>query len=498
MPLTSLYLGDDSELFSTLRAWWERQDGSVVVPRPGSALESELTGLVGSPVSDLDAATRHAVARCQRLFIDARSEVAIAALKCLAIEHPDFAFPRQTVVLHDQGFPLEVADVLHAMAVTRLNLPLSTDALGDLATTFADMGHASLRTLPTLKTLQGRSIHFSTRTATLFPVLEQLDRIAPHQVTLLIIGETGTGKTTLAHLIHELSPRADERFMTVACGALPADLIESELFGHVRGAFTGAERAKVGRFEAAEHGTLLLDEIDVLSPREQTRLLRVIETGEFEPVGSAETRLTHCRLIVASNVDLKGLTEKGHFRSDLYYRLNVLEFHLPPLRERPLDLVPMAVRFIEEFAGQHAIEVRHVDPEFLDLVRAYPWPGNIRELKNQIRRSVLFARNGHLAASELAVKPPTHAPSVPAPAYEAPSPIATRLSDQVADREREILMDALRAHNFKRTAAARSLGISRVGLYKKMRKYGLLTEGTTGLRTPATAVATGSSSQFTA
>jgi DNA-binding NtrC family response regulator len=498
MPFASLYLGDDADVFSTLSSWWERYDGSTIAPRPGSALAVHANGLVGSAVSDLDAATRQAIARAQRLFIDARSPHAMAALKALAVEHPDFAFPRQTVVLHDQGFPLEVADILHAMAVARLTVPLSVDALGDLATTFADMGQPAWRTLPTLRTLHGRSIQFATRTAALFPVLEQLDRIAPHQVTLLIIGETGTGKTTLAHLIHELSPRVDERFMTVACGALPADLIESELFGHVRGAFTGAERAKVGRFEAAEHGTLLLDEIDVLSPREQTRLLRVIETGEFEPVGSAETRLTHCRLIVASNVDLKGLTEKGQFRSDLYYRLNVLEFHLPPLRDRPLDLVPMAVQFIDEFRGQHHIEVRHVDPEFLDLVRAYPWPGNIRELKNQIRRSVLFARNGRLAASELAVKPPTHVPAVVAPAYEAPSPAATRLSDQVADREREILMDALRAHNFKRTAAARSLGISRVGLYKKMRKYGLLTEGTTGLRSTATALATGSASQFTA
>lgn len=460
MSQPALYVGSDQTVWQQLSHFWRDRFGEPVSTTVG------MSGLV------------QAVSSAGWLFFDARDQQAIEALIQLVETQPRFRFPKKTVVLHDGVYPFLVADTLHLIAAGRLQLPLIGDELASVVTALATSPEQmGTRTLPESRTLSGRVINFTTRTPSLFPVLEQLDRIAPHNVTLLLIGETGTGKTTLAHLVHERSPRGEEKFMTVACGALPADLIESELFGHVRGAFTGAERAKVGRFEAAERGTLLLDEIDVLSPREQTRLLRVIETGEFEPVGSTETRTSNCRLVVAANVDLKGLTEKGQFRSDLYYRLNVLEFHLPPLRERPLDLIPMAMLFITEFNRQHHVEVTGIEPEFLDLVQSYNWPGNIRELKNQIRRAVLFARAGRMSAAELAIRPAS-APIVSTASAVLETPVAAnRLSDQVADREREILMDALRANNFKRTAAARSLGISRVGLYKKMRKYGLLSVG---------------------
>jgi transcriptional regulator with PAS, ATPase and Fis domain len=460
MSQPALYVGSDQSVWQQLSHFWRERFGEPVTTTAGfDGLGQAITG-------------------AGWLFFDARDELAGEALLRFAAAQPRARFPKKTIVLHDGVYPFAVADTLHLLAAGRLQLPLISDELAEVVTALATSpDQMGTRTLPESRSLSGRSIQFTTRTPTLFPILEQLDRIAPHNVTLLLIGETGTGKTTLAHLVHERSPRGDDKFMTVACGALPADLIESELFGHVRGAFTGAERAKVGRFEAAEKGTLLLDEIDVLSPREQTRLLRVIETGEFEPVGSTETRTTTCRLVVAANVDLKGLTEKGQFRSDLYYRLNVLEFHLPPLRERPLDLIPMAMLFIAEFTQQHHIDVRGIEPDFLDLVQSHNWPGNIRELKNQIRRAVLFARGGRMSASELAIRPST-VPVVSTASAVLETPVAAnRLSDQVADREREILMDALRANNFKRTAAARSLGISRVGLYKKMRKYGLLTVG---------------------
>lgn len=460
MSQPALYVGSDQPAWQQLGHFWRERFNEPVSTTAG--------------FDDLSTA----VANAGWLFLDARDEQAMSALAALVTSHPKTRFPKKTVILHDGIYPFAVADTLHLLAAGRLQLPLIGDELAEVVTALASSPeHLGTRQLPEARSLKGRSLQFTSRTPSLFPVLEQIDRIAPHNVTLLLIGETGTGKTTLAHLVHERSPRGEEKFMTVACGALPADLIESELFGHVRGAFTGAERAKVGRFEAAENGTLLLDEIDVLSPREQTRLLRVIETGEFEPVGATETRTSNCRLIVAANVDLKGLTEKGQFRSDLYYRLNVLEFHLPPLRERPLDLIPMAMLFIDEFSRQHHIDVRGVEPEFLDLVQSYNWPGNIRELKNQIRRAVLFARGGRMSASELAIRPAA-APIVSTASAVLETPMAAnRLSDQVADREREILMDALRANNFKRTAAARSLGISRVGLYKKMRKYGLLSVG---------------------
>ena len=324
---------------------------------------------------------------------------------------------------------------------------------------------------PEMRIAEAGGIKFVTYTPELFPVIDQLVRIAVHNVTLLLVGETGTGKTTLAQLIHRLSERHDEPFQNVSCGALPRGLIESELFGHLRGAFTAAERSKIGRFEAAGRGTLLLDEIDVLGPKEQAKLLRVIETGEFEPVGSTETRYSNARLVVASNVDLETLTENNDFRSDLYYRLNVLEFRLLQLRERPRDIVPMAVDFIDDCCKQHGVDIQRIHHDFVKVLKSYHWPGNIRELKNQIQRSVLFCENRELTVNDLSLKireatrngvkgGPTHQPQT--------------LADRVAFSEREILEEALRAHGYKRTVTAKTLGISRVGLYKKMRKLGML------------------------
>jgi DNA-binding NtrC family response regulator len=173
------------------------------------------------------------------------------------------------------------------------------------------------------------------------------------------------------------------------------------LFGHVRGAFTSADRSRTGRFEAAGRGTLLLDEIDALALKEQAKLLRVIETGEFEPVGSTETRISEARLVVASNLDLETLATQNKFRTDLYYRLNVLQFVQPPLRERPLDVVPMAMQFIGECSQRHNIGVTRVHREFLAAVKRYQWPGNIREMKNQLQRSVLFCDKGALSVDHL-------------------------------------------------------------------------------------------------
>lgn len=304
--------------------------------------------------------------------------------------------------------------------------------------------------------------------------LVNVAHVARRDVTLLLVGETGTGKTTLARQIHLVSPRASHALLTVACGALANELIESELFGHVKGAFTSADRNKIGKFEAAGQGTLLLDEIDVLTPAQQARLLRVIESGEFEPVGSNETQISQARLVVVTNVDLNSLMEKGEFRSDLYYRLNVLEFHIPPLRKRRLDIVPLALGFIDEFRTAHDVAIRRIDPEFLSCLVAYDWPGNVRELKNHIRRAVLFCRNGELTPADLA-------PAVANARRHNEKLTTTGASDtlpqKMACTEVEILEQALRENGYNRTATAQSLGISRVGLYKKMKRYGLLNLG---------------------
>jgi len=324
------------------------------------------------------------------------------------------------------------------------------------------------------------SFRYMTYTPSMYEMLDHLERVAAHDVTLLLVGETGTGKTTIARLVHELSSHRGEPFLTVACGSLPRELIESELFGHVRGAFTSADRTKLGKFDAVGRGSLLLDEIDVLGPVQQTKLLRVIETGEYEAVGSNETRVSQARLIVASNVDLKEMMQREEFRPDLYYRLNVLEFHVPALCERPQDIVPLTLGFVDEFSLTHKINIEHIHPGFLAALKNYDWPGNIRELKNHIRRAVLFCQNGELTVQDLALgllkpKHPT------GNAVAGGRPESATLSQRVAMNEQEMLEAALRANGYRRTATAQALGISRVGLYKKMRKYGML--GTQRART---------------
>lgn len=327
------------------------------------------------------------------------------------------------------------------------------------------------------RSLSVNELEFETRTPAMFPMIERLEQIAHHSVTLLLVGETGTGKTTLARIIHEMSSRREHPFLTTACGALPRELIESELFGHVRGAFTGADQDKIGRFEASEGGTLLLDEIDVLSLQEQTKLLRVIESGEYEQVGNSDTRTADVRLVVASNANLHTMTQEKRFRADLYYRLNVMEFHLLPLRDRCPDIIPLVVKFVADSCKEHEIEIDRIDRMFLQLVRMYHWPGNLQELRNQIRRAVVLSQNGLLSADGLSpamVEVAKNRQESLENSMDTNGKNPGRISEQLARSEREILAEALRANNNNRSATARALGISRVGFYKRMRRVGLM------------------------
>ncbi len=318
-------------------------------------------------------------------------------------------------------------------------------------------------------------------TPSLAPMVEQLEIAAAHDVTVLIEGETGTGKTHLAKLIHDCSNRAPNRFLVVGCGALTGNLIASEFFGHVKGAFTGADATKVGKFAAAGEGTLLLDEIDTLTLDHQANLLRVIETGEYEAVGSTETQLCRARIVAATNWNLNEAVERGTFRRDLYYRLHVIAFRLPPLRERPQDIGTLTRGMIARYGAKFGKKLFGIHPDAMRAMEAFPWPGNIRQLENVIQQSVLTATGPELRANHL---PPIILAKPGTTSTVSGNGYLSSLAQNRESTERAVIIRALEKSSFSRTRAAAALGVSRVTLYKKMKKYGLLQTITNPIASP--------------
>jgi Nif-specific regulatory protein len=294
-------------------------------------------------------------------------------------------------------------------------------------------------------------------------VYEQISQVAPTNTTVLIRGESGTGKEMIAHAIHYNSPRASKPFIKVACAALPESLIESELFGYEKGAFTGASSRKKGRFEMAEAGTLFLDEIGELSQATQIKLLRVLQEREYERLGWTETIKSNVRLIAATNKDLEKAIREGVFREDLYYRLNVFTIYLPPLRERRPDILELAEHFIDKYARQHHKRIKRISTPAIDMLTSYHWPGNVRELENCIERTLLVCDGNVIHGHHL---PPTLQTA-------SASDTVTRLSLTAAIEayEKDLIQDALKTSRGNRARAAKLLDTTERILGYKVKKY---------------------------
>lgn len=311
---------------------------------------------------------------------------------------------------------------------------------------------------------------------TMRSVAEQVRAVAPLDATILLTGETGSGKTSLARWIHQLSPRSAQRLLTVNCGALPETLIESELFGHVRGAFTGADREKKGKFFEAQAGTLLLDDVNCIPLAAQAALLRAVEDRVYEPVGSNGSQPFQARLIATCNLDLRQEALAGRFRADLYFRLNVASFHVPPLRDRRDEIGVLAQRFLELSARRHALACPGISHQALQQLITYDWPGNIRELQHVIERAVILCGNCPVELRHLPeqlLETPSRSAPADAPAIMLP-PTRSPLAQARWDAERTALEVALHRNQNNRTCTAQDLGISRAALYKKLQKYGLV------------------------
>jgi DNA-binding NtrC family response regulator len=298
-------------------------------------------------------------------------------------------------------------------------------------------------------------------------ILDTVRRVARQEATVLLTGETGTGKTHLARLIHNLSPRRDESFLVVDCGSLSANLIESELFGHVKGSFTGADRDRAGKLAAAGSGTLLLDEINSLPLNLQAKLLRAVDDRVFEPVGANKQQPVLARLIAASSAPLEAEVEAGRFRSDLYHRLNVIGLHLPPLRERREVVGTLAQQFLRESVQRNRPDVVGLSVGALRALENYDWPGNIRELRNIVERAVALCEGPEVITNDLPEPVRRLTDAMP------PAAAARTLAASKTEAEARRIQEALKRHKNNRLRAAAELGISRMGLYKKLHKYGL-------------------------
>ncbi|MBV8641095.1 MAG: sigma-54-dependent Fis family transcriptional regulator [Verrucomicrobia bacterium] len=312
----------------------------------------------------------------------------------------------------------------------------------------------------TLRSSQTPLAGFVAKSSAMQQVREIIEQVAPSDANVLITGENGVGKGVAVRMLQQLSLRSAQPLITVNMGGLPEGVFESEMFGHVKGAFTDARADRAGRFELADNGTLFLDEIANLTATQQAKLLRVLETGEFERVGSSKTRRADVRILTATNADLRKEIEAGRFREDLYFRLNTIQIHLPALRERVEDIPVLAGEFLTELMQRYRRKIQGFHADAIAALRAYPWPGNVRELRHVIERAVLLARSNLVQASDLGI--------------QGSPPKAPQLEQMDLDSAEVFLINrALARHNGNALLAAKDLGLSRSAFYRRLQKHGI-------------------------
>jgi DNA-binding NtrC family response regulator len=309
--------------------------------------------------------------------------------------------------------------------------------------------------------LRGSSVlveGFVGTSAAMEEVQQMVEQVAPSDANLLITGENGTGKSVVAGMVHQLSTRAGQPLITVNMGGLPEGVFESEMFGHVKGAFTDAKVDRAGRFELADRGTLFLDEIANLTATQQTKLLRVLETGEFERVGSSKTRRADVRLLSATNADLRKEIDAGKFREDLFFRLNTIQIHLPSLHDRIADIPILAEQFLAEFVKRYRKQITGIHPDAIAVLQTYRWPGNVRELRHVLERAVLLARSDKVQASDLGL--------------QGAQGKSSSLDEMDLDSAEALLIRrALARNQGNALLAAKALGLSRSAFYRRLQKH---------------------------
>ena len=370
------------------------------------------------------------------------------------------------IVLTGHGTVATAVDAMKLGAVDYLQKPFDVDALEIVVRRALDHSRSRLENR-FLREQAAQDSGFGQligAAPAMQPVFELLRQVGPTRSTVLITGETGTGKELAARAIHDLSPRKDKLFVPLNCSAIPGELLESELFGHTRGAFTGATGERIGKFQAADEGTLLLDEIGDMDLRLQAKLLRVLQEGVIEPLGSNRRIAVDVRVISATHFDLRQLVKDGKFREDLYYRLNVLEVKLPPLRERREDIPALAVAFVAQFARDLGKPALGLAPDAVEALQAYAWPGNVRELRNLMERAAVLSGDG-------AVGPGLIRSFLPSDS--APARAGLGLDPALDELERRMILDALVASADNKHKAAELLGIGERTLWTKLKKHGI-------------------------